>query len=71
MHNRTRRSSPLWLYSQVAQRLFGDSKEKADYINVATTVFTPLEYGCIGLAEEDALKIYGEGNIEVHYSKRE
>ena len=55
----------------LAQRLFGDSKEKADYINVATTVFTPLEYGCIGLAEEDALKIYGEGNIEVQYSKRE
>ena len=49
----------------LAQRMFGDSRENADYINVATTVFTPLEYGCIGLAEEDALKIYGESNIEV------
>lgn len=29
------------------------------YENVATTVFTPLEYGCIGLCEEDALKKYG------------
>ena len=49
----------------LANRMFGGSKENADYINVATTVFTPLEYGCVGLAEEDALKIYGETNIEV------
>ena len=37
-----------------------------DYTNVPTTVFTPLEYGCIGLAEEDAIAKYGESDIEVH-----
>ena len=33
---------------------------------VATTVFTPLEYGAIGYAEEDAIKEFGEDNIEVN-----
>lgn len=40
-----------------------------DYQNVATTVFTPLEYGCIGLAEEDAVAKYGEEDIEVFHTK--
>jgi len=35
-----------------------------DYNNIPTTVFTPLEYGNCGLAEEDAIKLYGEENIE-------
>ena len=38
---------------------------QCDYINVPTTVFTPLEYGAIGLPEEDAITIFGESNIEV------
>ena len=41
---------------------------QCDYVNVATTVFTPLEYGCIGLSEEDAITMYGEDNIEVYHS---
>ena len=49
----------------LARRLFGDSKLHCDYINVPTTVFTPLEYGAIGLAEEDAEMIYGSSNIQV------
>ena len=36
-----------------------------DYINVPTTVCTPLEYGVIGLSEEDAKTEYGAGDIEV------
>lgn len=36
-----------------------------DYDYIATTVFTPLEYGCVGLSEETALKRYGEDNIDV------
>ena len=36
-----------------------------DYINYPTTVFTPLEYGCIGLSEESAIAKYGEEDIEV------
>jgi len=26
-----------------------------DYVNVPTTVFTPIEYGCCGLSEVDAI----------------
>ena len=28
-------------------------------------MFTPLEYGTVGLSEEDALEQYGEDNLEV------
>jgi len=38
-----------------------------DYINVATTVFTPLEYGAVGFSEEDAIAIYGDENISVFH----
>jgi len=38
----------------LALRLFGGSTELMDYINIPTTVFTPLEYGCCGYSEEDA-----------------
>lgn len=31
-----------------------------------TTVFTPLEYGAIGLSEEDAIAKFGEDGIEVN-----
>ena len=37
-------------------------------MNVATTVFTPLEYGCIGLSEEDAIAKFGEENVEVYHT---
>ena len=37
-------------------------------MNVATTVFTPLEYGSIGLSEEAAIAQYGEDNIEVYHT---
>lgn len=39
-----------------------------DYKLVPTTVFTPLEYGCIGLSEEDAIKEYGEENLKIYAS---
>lgn len=35
----------------LAQRLFGEGKNLMSYKFVATTVFTPLEYGCIGYSE--------------------
>ena len=31
-------------------------------------VFTPLEYGACGLAEEDAISRHGEDNIEVYHN---
>lgn len=52
----------------LAKRLFAGAKEIFDYANIPTTVFTPLEYGCVGLSEEDALKKYGEENIEVFHT---
>lgn len=52
----------------IAKRLAGVSKEKMNYDLVATTVFTPIEYACCGLAEEDAIDRYGEDNIEVWHS---
>lgn len=39
-----------------------------DYINVPTTVFTPLEYGCCGHSEDSALKTYGEDNIIIYHT---
>lgn len=53
----------------LARRLFTSSSILCDYRNVATTVFTPIEYGAIGYAEEDAVKAFGENNIEVYHSK--
>ncbi len=38
---------------------------QTDYNNVPTTVFTPLEYGSIGLSEEAAIQKFGKDNIEV------
>jgi len=52
----------------LAQRLFDSSSEAMDYKNVATAVFTPLEYGAVGLSEEEAISKYGEAGIEVFYS---
>ncbi|XP_076367400.1 thioredoxin reductase 1 isoform X2 [Tachypleus tridentatus] len=52
----------------LARRLFENSKKEMDYENVATTVFTPLEYACVGLSEEKALKKYGMENLEVYHA---
>lgn len=38
-----------------------------DYSNIPTTIFTPMEYGCVGLNEEQAVQQYGEDNIEVYH----
>uniref|UniRef100_A0A8C2U6M1 thioredoxin-disulfide reductase (NADPH) n=1 Tax=Coturnix japonica TaxID=93934 RepID=A0A8C2U6M1_COTJA len=49
----------------LARRLFGHSSELMDYNNVPTTVFTPLEYGCVGLSEEKAMECYGSDNFHL------
>lgn len=53
----------------LAQRLFAGKTTKMDYVNVPTAVFTPLEYGCCGLPEEEAVKKYGKENLEVYYKQ--
>ncbi|XP_074526732.1 thioredoxin reductase 2, tandem duplicate 2 [Halichoeres trimaculatus] len=52
----------------LARRLTGHSNELMNYDNVATTVFTPLEYGCVGLSEEEAQKRHGKDGIEVYHA---
>eukprot|EP00538_Stauroneis_constricta_P011269 CAMPEP_0119545558 /NCGR_PEP_ID=MMETSP1352-20130426/267_1 /TAXON_ID=265584 /ORGANISM="Stauroneis constricta, Strain CCMP1120" /LENGTH=622 /DNA_ID=CAMNT_0007590115 /DNA_START=17 /DNA_END=1885 /DNA_ORIENTATION=+ len=51
----------------LAGRLFGKSQEPMDYVNICTTVFTPIEYSCVGLSEDDAKEQLGEKNIEVYH----
>ncbi|XP_078103815.1 thioredoxin reductase 3 isoform X1 [Sander vitreus] len=52
----------------LARRLYGGSTLKCDYVNVPTTVFTPLEYGSCGLSEDRATALYGQDNLEVFHS---
>lgn len=52
----------------LARRLAGTSSALTDYVNVCTTVFTPIEYGTCGLSEEDAIKQFGEQDIEVYHA---
>lgn len=40
-----------------------------DYKNIATAVFTPLEYGAVGYSQEDAIKTFGEENIKIFESE--
>jgi thioredoxin reductase (NADPH) len=50
----------------LAKRLYAGSKVLTDYVNVPTTVFTPIEYGSCGYSEEAALKKFGEENLEIY-----
>ena len=52
----------------LARRLFAGSKVLMDYNDIATTVFTPLEYGSVGLSEEKAMEVYGKENVDVYHS---
>uniref|UniRef100_A0A8C8MKQ4 Thioredoxin-disulfide reductase n=1 Tax=Oncorhynchus tshawytscha TaxID=74940 RepID=A0A8C8MKQ4_ONCTS len=46
------------------------TNELMNYDNVATTVFTPLEYGCVGLSEEEAESRHPsiQDSIEVYHA---
>ncbi|XP_064826751.1 thioredoxin reductase 2, mitochondrial-like [Oncorhynchus masou masou] len=52
----------------LARRLAGQTNELMNYDNVATTVFTPLEYGCVGLSEEAAESRHGKDSVEVYHA---
>lgn len=52
----------------LARRLYNNESALCDYINVCTTIFTPLEYGCCGYSEEDAIQKYGEDKLEVYHT---
>jgi len=53
----------------LSRRLFGNSPILMNYNLVPTTVFTPFEYGRVGLSEEDAIAQYGADAIEVYLSE--
>mmetsp|Transcript_26673 Transcript_26673/g.30797 ORF Transcript_26673/g.30797 Transcript_26673/m.30797 type:complete len:613 (+) Transcript_26673:71-1909(+) len=63
--------TPVAIQAGVAlsRRLFGGSNKSMDYQNICTTVFTPIEYGTVGLSEEDAIEKYGESNLEVYHKE--
>ena len=48
----------------LANRLYAGATEQMDYLGVPTTVYTPLEYGCVGYTEEEAEKVYGAGGLK-------
>uniref|UniRef100_A0A1L8DZH0 thioredoxin-disulfide reductase (NADPH) n=1 Tax=Nyssomyia neivai TaxID=330878 RepID=A0A1L8DZH0_9DIPT len=52
----------------LARRIHGGAADLMDYRDVATTVFTPLEYGCVGMSEEAAVKEFGEDNVEIFHA---
>jgi len=39
-----------------------------DYENIATTVFTPIEFGTVGLDEEEAIKKLGKDRAKVYHT---
>lgn len=51
----------------LANRLFAGKTQTMDYDTIATTVFTPLEYGTIGLSEEAAIERYGADKLEIYH----
>ena len=51
------------------KRLYGGATAQMNYSMVPTTVFTPFEYGCVGMSEEEAIALHGEQNIEVYLSE--
>lgn len=53
----------------LANRLCGAGTELMDYEAVPTTVFTPLEYGTIGLTEEQAKERHGADNIATYHTR--
>jgi thioredoxin/glutathione reductase (selenoprotein) len=50
----------------LADRLFSGKKRLMDYKMVPTVVFTPLEYGTVGLSQEDAIKELGAENLNTY-----
>ena len=53
----------------LARRLYGGSSALMDYDTVATAVFTPVEYACVGLSEEDAHAEYGVDDVETYLAE--
>lgn len=53
----------------LVNRLYGGSSLYMDYHTIPTTVFTPLEYGAIGYAEDAAIEKFGEAALEIYQTQ--
>jgi len=53
----------------LARRLFANAKNWMDYHQVPTTVFTPVEYACVGYSEEEAEDVFDAENLEIWHAK--
>jgi thioredoxin reductase (NADPH) len=53
----------------LAQRLYNGSDVTVDFSFYPTTVFTPIEYGTIGVSEERAIEVFGEDQIDVFHAE--
>eukprot|EP00439_Symbiodinium_sp_Y106_P020612 s2610_g2.t1 len=51
----------------LTRRLFAGSTKKMDYTDIATTVFTPIEYGCVGYSEDEAREKISKDRIKVYH----
>jgi len=51
----------------LVKRLFARSTKLMDYTDVATAIFTPIEYGAVGYTEEDAKKAVGNDKVKVYH----
>jgi glutathione reductase (NADPH) len=55
---------------RLADRLFdGRSDSKLDYDNIASVVFSHPPIGTVGLTEDEAREMYGEGQVKVYQSR--
>jgi thioredoxin reductase (NADPH) len=52
----------------LARRLFGGKRALMDYTRVPTTIYTQVEYSCVGMSEDEAIEKYGESRIEVYHT---
>ena len=52
----------------LADRLYSEKTETMDYDKVSTTIFTPLEYSCVGWTEEHAREVLGDDGLEVYHT---
>lgn len=48
---------------RLAGRLYGGATLEMDYHDVATAVYTPLEYACVGMSEEQAVGMYEKVDV--------
>lgn len=62
------------LARRVHERLQAERSEEeilhshsTDYSFIPTTIFSPTEYSFVGLNEQEAIKVFGEENVEVYH----